>query len=524
MLPAIYSQTLTSLKDKIRQAQTRAVLTANVQLLTIYWEIGEFVVKLEKEHGWGSKIIDQLSADLKTEFPELKGLSSRNLRYMRAFYENWPELTTLQHSNVSEISDVILQQPVAKLPWGHICIINDRLKNTEERRFYALKTAENNWSRNVLLNQIDSGLFERQGKLQHNFDRTLSQPQGDLASELFKDPYKFDFFQLAENAKERDLENALINHLQKFLVELGKGFAFYGRQERLEKGGEEYILDLLFYHTKLHCYVVIELKIGEFKPEYAGKMNFYLSVVDDDYRMPGDNPSIGIILCKNKNKVTAEYALRDIHKPLGIAEYNLSDAIPQEIKGELPSIEDLENELEKSIEINQKPYELELNRLKSLISNLNREELKEKISDAFVFQLFTEVIPMVMQKAEPILESSIYPLFDNYLLNRNINNTSFEFYTSVDLESMQRQGTVSQLGIALRLNGFKKAGTKAFNIFYDLNFSMQDYYFTIGGRDENAWQTRLYHEQWMERDIDQLAEYMITKVLEEINKRIEVIT
>jgi len=237
MLPAIYKQTLLSLKDKIRQAQTRAVLTANIQLLGIYWEIGEFVVRLEKEQGWGSKVIAQLSADLKFEFPELKGLSPRNLRYMRAFFENWPEFASFRDTYTIQSDNVILQQPVAKLPWGHICILNDRVKTNEERRFYASKTAENNWSRNVLLNQIDSRLFDRQGKLQHNFERTLSQPQGDLARELFKDPYKFDFFQLSEDAKERDLENALITHLQKFLVELGKGFAFYSRQERLEKAG-----------------------------------------------------------------------------------------------------------------------------------------------------------------------------------------------------------------------------------------------------------------------------------------------
>jgi|GEM_PF-1989905 len=252
-------------------------------------------------------------------------------------------------------------------------------------------------------------------------------------------------------------------------------------------------------------------------------MNFYLSVVDDDYRVPGDNPSIGIILCKNKNKVTAEYALRDIHKPLGIAEYQLSDAIPKEIKGELPSIEDLESELEK-IELTQKPYEQQLNKLKSLVSNLNREELKEKVSDTIVFKLFTEVIPLIMQKVEPILESDIYPLFDSYSLNRNINNNSFEYYTSIDLELMQRQGTVSQIGITLRLNGFKKAGTKAFNVLQELQFFMEDYYFAIGGRATDAWETRLYHEPWKERDFEQLAEQLVTKIVEQINQRLELIS
>ncbi|MDB5016712.1 MAG: hypothetical protein JWQ84_1544 [Mucilaginibacter sp.] len=524
ILSEAYKQTLLTLKNKIRQAQSKIVLTANIQMLAIYWEIGEFIIQLEKQKDWGSKIIDQLSADLKNEFPELKGLSPRNLRYMRNFYVNWPELSLLQQTNGLPVVDIILQQPVAKLPWGHICILNDRVKTNKERGFYAIKTAENNWSRNMLLNQIDSGLFNRQGKLQHNFNNALPELQGDLANELFKDPYKFDFFQLSEEAKERDLEDALITHLQKFLTELGKGFAFVGRQERFEKGGHEYFIDLLFYHTKLHSYIALELKTGEFKPEFAGKMNFYLSVIDEDLRSTGDNPSIGLILCKNKNKITAEYALRDMQKPMGIAEYQFTDAIPQNLKGELPSIEDLEFEMEKTIELNQKPYEKQLDKLKMLISNLNHEELQEKKSNEAIFKLFNEILPKLVEKSNRVLIESIYPLFDSYILNRTINNDTFEFYTSVDLEMIMGKGTVDQIGLALRLMGLKKAGTKAFSITQNFLIFLYDYHYEIGGTSENPWYKRLYHQVWEEKDIEQISERWVEIVIGEITKRIEFIS
>ncbi|QEC75870.1 PDDEXK nuclease domain-containing protein [Mucilaginibacter ginsenosidivorax] len=522
VLPESYKDTLIALKNKIRRAQTKIVLTANVQLLAIYWEIGEFICHIEKQKDWGSKIIDQISADLKDDFPELKGLSPRNLRYMRNFFVNWPQLSLLRQNGIA-VDNLILQQPVAKLPWGHICILNDRIKSDEERNFYAAKTAENNWSRNVLLNQIDSGLFIRQGKLLNNFTHTLPLLQGDLAKELFKDPYKFDFFHLSEEAKERDLENALIADIQKFLLELGKGFAFVGRQFKIDKGDSEYFLDLLFYHTKLHCYIVLELKTGEFKPEYAGKMNFYLSVIDEHEKASGDNPSIGIILCKSKNKITAEYTLRDMNKPMGIAEYNLTDAIPTEIKAELPSIEDLENELEKSVKLNQKPYEKQLDKMKTLISNLNHEELREKVSNQAIYKLFTELLPQIVSQAEIILNPDIYSLFDYHSISRTINNNDFEYNTSIDLEMMMIQGDVQQVGLTINLKGFKKAGVETFSVFQTFLILFSDYFYEIGTTRRDVWRKYLYHEILNDNDISYIVDKWVDKIINDINERIAAI-
>ena len=277
-------------------------------------------------------MIDRLAADLRRAFPEMSGFSPRNLKYMRAFAEAWPD-------------GQFVQQVVAQIPWGHNVRILDHVKGPAEREWYIRQTIQNRWSRNVLVHQIESGLYRRQGKALTNFSRTLPAPQSELAQQLVKDPYNFEFLTLAEQARERELERALIDHLRDFLLELGVSFSFVGSQYRLEVGGQEFRLDLLFYHLRLRAFVVIEVKVTDFQPEFSGKMNFYLSTVDDLLRHPDDQPSIGMILCKSKNKVVAEYALRDIRKPVGIAEYRLTAALPKGLQGSLPTIEQLESEL-----------------------------------------------------------------------------------------------------------------------------------------------------------------------------------
>jgi predicted nuclease of restriction endonuclease-like (RecB) superfamily len=262
----------------------------------------------------------------------MKGLSSRNLKYMRAFSESYPD-------------EAIVQQLAAQIPWFHNCVLLDKLKHPDERIWYIRQNISHGWSRSVLVHQIESGLYERQGRALVNFDRTLPAPQSELARQILKDPYNFDFLTLGKEAQERDLEAALLSHLQDFLLELGVGFAFAGNQYHLKVGDQDFYIDLLFYHLNLRCYVVIDLKISEFQPEYVGKMNFYLSAVDDILRHPQDEPSIWIVLCKGKNRIMAEYALRGINKPLGVAEYKLSKALPEDLKGSLPSIEELEAEL-----------------------------------------------------------------------------------------------------------------------------------------------------------------------------------
>src|ERR1017187_5564513 len=320
----VYRDLLANLKSRIRTARVRAALAVNRELVLLYWQIGKEILTRQQQEGWGTKVIERLAIDLRAEFPDMYGLSPRNLKYMRAFAEAWPE-------------NPIVQQAAAQLPWFHNCILLDKVKNPEERCWYAQQTIQNGWSRNVLVMQIESGLYRRQGSAIPNFQATLPAPDSDLAQQLVKDPYHFDFLALREGVRERELEGSLLAHLRDFLIELGTGFAFAGSQVPLEVGGEEFKLDLLFYHLKLRCFVVIDLKMGPFKPEYAGKMNFYLAVVDDLLRHPDDKPSIGLVLCKAKNRIIAEYSLRNIATPMGVSEFKL--------EGNLPTVEDIEAEL-----------------------------------------------------------------------------------------------------------------------------------------------------------------------------------
>ena len=334
--PDGYSDFLSEVKKQIQSAQVRAVVNVNRELILLYWQIGKDILKRQSDQGWGAKIIDQLSKDLRKSFPELKGLSARNLKYMRAFAEIWPDRA-------------IVQQAVAQIPWGHNVRLIDKVSNADERIWYVQQTIQNGWSRNVLLHQIESGLYLRQGKAISNFENTLPAPQSDLAKQVLKDPYNFDFLSLGDDAQERHLQRGLVDHIRDFLIELGVGFAYVGSNVHLEVGGEDFYLDLLFYHLKLRCHVVIELKMGKFKPEYAGKMNFYLTAVDETLRHQHDQPSIGIILCKEKNQVVAEYSLRDMNKPIGVSQHQLTHALPDKFANQLPSVEELEKELEKEL-------------------------------------------------------------------------------------------------------------------------------------------------------------------------------
>jgi predicted nuclease of restriction endonuclease-like (RecB) superfamily len=332
-----YAEFLQALKTRIQQAQVRAALSVNRELVVLYWHIGREILQKQQAQGWGAKVIDRLAKDLRREFPDMKGFSPRNLKYMRAFGESYAD-------------EQFVQQVAAQIPWFHHCVLLDKVKDPTEREWYIRQTFENGWSRNVLVHQIQTGLFERQGKAVTNFARTLPSPQSDLAQQLLKDPYNFDFLSMGQEFHERDVERSLLVNIRDFLLELGVGFAFVGSQYHLEVGGEDFYLDLLFYHLKLRCYMVIDLKIGEFKPEDSGKMNFYLAVVDDVLRHEQDAPSIGLILCQTQNRLISEYALRDMNKPIGVSAYELTRSLPEELKGSLPTIEEIEAELSGKIE------------------------------------------------------------------------------------------------------------------------------------------------------------------------------
>ncbi|WP_312975457.1 PDDEXK nuclease domain-containing protein [Stutzerimonas nitrititolerans] len=331
-VPQGYADWLAELKWRIHGAQQRAALAVNRELVGLYWQIGRDILARQAEQGWGAKVVERLAHDLRATFPEMKGFSPRNLKYMRAFAEAWPD-------------ESFVQGVLAQLPWYHHLALLDKLPGPETRRWYAAKAIEHNWSRNVLVMQIESRLLERSGKAVTNFSATLPAAQSDLARESIKDPYRFDFLGLTDEAQEREIEGALVRHVTEFLLELGAGFAFVGRQVLLDVGGEEFFIDLLFYHLKLRCYVVIELKAGKFKPEHLGQLGFYLTAVDRQVKHAQDNPSIGLLLCKSKNKVVAEYALGDKSQPMGIAEYKLVESLPQELQTSLPSIEQIEREL-----------------------------------------------------------------------------------------------------------------------------------------------------------------------------------
>lgn len=331
--PPGYAEWLTVLKSRIHVAQQRAALAVNRELMQLYWQLGRDIIERQEQAGWGAGIVDQVAADLRAAFPELKGFSRSNLKYMRAFAEAWPDPTAIG------------QQPVGQLPWGHNLVLLTKLKTPEARLAHAARAVEHGWSRSVLAIHIEQGTLAREGKALTNFQLKLPKPQSDLARESLKDPYHFDFLTVGSEANERQIETALVQHITQFLLELGAGFAFVGRQVHLEVGGEDFYIDLLFYHLKLRAYVVIELKATDFRPEHTGQLGFYLTAVDERVKAPEDGPTIGLLLCKSKNRVIAEYALRDTNKPMGVAEYQLAEALPKDLEANLPSIELIEREL-----------------------------------------------------------------------------------------------------------------------------------------------------------------------------------
>ncbi len=354
-----YKIFIKEIKNRIQSSQIKAAISVNQEMLKLYWFIGSEIVKKQETANWGDGLLIQISSDLKKEFPDMKGFSHRNLKYIRQWFNFWNNNLEIRPQPVDELfttKNEIGKQLVAQLnnnephlifqiPWGHNILIVSKANSTKEAIFYVNKTIKNNWSRNVLLNQIESKLYERQGKAITNFDQHLPTNNSDLAKEVLKDPYNFDFLTMHEKYNERELEKALVADITNFLLELGEGFSYVGKQYKLTVDNEDFYIDLLFYHIKLHSYVVIELKTGKFKPEYAGKLNFYISAVDGILKTENDNPTIGILICKEKSKTIVEYALKDISKPIGVSEYELTKHLPDEYKDALPSIEQIEKEI-----------------------------------------------------------------------------------------------------------------------------------------------------------------------------------
>jgi predicted nuclease of restriction endonuclease-like (RecB) superfamily len=350
--PQDFSRLLKEVKTRIQQAQARAMLSVNSELIRLYWDVGRTISEKQKSEGWGSSVIPRLAKELSGELSELKGFSERNLGRMIAFYRTYPDVSAILPPVVAKLEsegNSHFATVFWGIPWVHHVLLMERIKQQEIRFWYMGQILKNGWSRNILLEMIKSKTHERQGKAVSNFARLLPPPHSDLALQELKDPYVFDFLTLQDTFHERELEVGLLKHLEQFLLELGQGFAFVGRQYYLEIEDNEFYLDLLFYHLKLRCFIVIDLKKGKFKPEYAGKMNFYLNVVDDKLKAKTDAPSIGLILCQDRNQIVAEYALRGVDRPIGISEYELTRALPKSLKSSLPTVEEIESELGESI-------------------------------------------------------------------------------------------------------------------------------------------------------------------------------
>lgn len=546
-----YTRILNDLKEKIRKARVKASIVLNTEMLKLYWEIGHTILLEQGKQGWGAKVIDTLAEDLRAEFSEFKGLSVRNLKYMRAFAEAWPlfnvsssgqkSLTRFEDKSIDIQDDIfvqaapaqigtdmensIVQGLLAQLSWYHHTTLLEKVKDTTTRLFYVQETVKNGWSRAVMVHQIEGGLHQRVGKIASNFNSTIAPEQSELVQQLFKDPYKFEFIYLGQAAKERDLEDALVNQLTKFLLELGQHFAFMGRQYKMMAGEREYFFDLLFYHTRLKRYIIVDLKIDEFKPEYKGKMEFYLNLADDHLKQHDDAPSIGLILCKTKDGLIVEYALRDSSKPIGVAEYLLSDKLPLDIRGELPTVEELEAKMEKEYEELKSPLQKRMDALKVKLDNLKKEEIKQ-----------TATIPILYE----IFDKSLVPLFSSLL--KKMEDFKDLFFSSSYFWQSER-GQIDDLPIladvwkneaflkgrstcsfVYRLRGLKKAGTESFDTVVQLDWHIDTYrygFVLVNYNNQQPFVKKLYHEQLSEEDIELIIDTVYNSVVEKIEWQIE---
>jgi predicted nuclease of restriction endonuclease-like (RecB) superfamily len=527
-----YENILTALKEKIKVARWRASLSVNTQLLTIYWEIGNTILEQQREEGWGTKIIERLSNDLKSEFPDMKGLSTRNIKYMRAFAQAYPDFL-IEQSPVEQIDEnqimqvplaqmseiPIVQAVLAQLSWYHHITLLDKIKNKEVRIFYIKKTIQNGWSRNVMVHQIETELHKRQGKAITNFENTLPKLQSDLAKEVIKNPYNFDFLAMGEEIQERELEKALISHIKKFILELGRGFAYVGNQENLVVEEDDYFPDLLFYNYHLHCFVVFELKVGPFKPEFSGKLNFYINAIDAK-RSQEDKPTIGVLLCKTPNKTVVQYSLQGIKTPIGVAEYELMKALPKQFKAEMPTVEELELELEKETEKFLKPSDKKMHRLKELLSELKQEEVKEKHNPVNSERIYTKVL-LPLKKKVALSLKEVFDMFDQSYIKIGVDNNLFSAESEARTELEKRKQCYNYT-ILLDLIGFKKAGIKAFNAGKYLYITLEEYKYTIDIDQSPRVMLleKLYHQFPTKKEIEMVVDTYCEIILDDISIKV----
>ncbi|MEO6669449.1 MAG: PDDEXK nuclease domain-containing protein [Ferruginibacter sp.] len=488
-----------------------------------------------EEAGWGAKIIDRLAVDLKQEFPDFKGLSVRNLKYMRAFAEAYPgfglqqiklvQQPAAQLHNIENQQIIIMLQGAAQLPWGHHQVLLDKVKPTKERAFYIHKAVENGWSRDVMVQQIETGLYARAGNTLTNFKQTLPGVQSDLAQQTIKNTYVFDFLGLTENIKERELERGLILHLQKFMLELGKGFAYVGNQKNLVVAGDDFFLDLLFYNYQLHCFVVFELKVGDFKPEYAGKLNFYINTVNEQLKGIDDKPTIGVLLCKTPNETVVEYSLQNIDSPIGVAKYELARILPANLRSEMPTVEELEMEIEQGYEELKTPSEKKLEALKEKLGSLKGPEVRQSANTTTLFKIFDKsllpLFQLVLKKMEDLKDLFMGEYY--FWQARDKNVTDINLLSAEWKEAQFLEGRM-EYNFYYRLDGFKKAGIDAFNISFELRIKADVYWWgitLINYNEQQPFLKKLYGEQLTKGEMDNVIEIIKDSMLKEIDWKME---
>jgi predicted nuclease of restriction endonuclease-like (RecB) superfamily len=496
--------------------------------------------------GWGKKVIKQLSVDLKMEFPDMKGFSERNLVYMQTFAAAYPQFTITQQAvaqitqgrpaesqNIDNQMGTITQPVVAQLgkligqlPWAHNIALLDKLTSVEERLFYVQKCIQNGWSKAVLIHQIESGLIGRQGKAITNFEQTLPKYQSDLARETFKNPYIFDFLGMEEETHERELEKALIQHIKKFLLELGKGFAFVGNQRNLVVSGDDFFMDLLFYNYHLHCFVVFELKVTDFTPEHAGKLNFYITAIDEQFKGPNDNPTIGVLLCKTPNETVVKYALNRIQSPIGVADYELISALPKQLKAQMPTVEELEAELDKELQENMSEVERRLKLVKEKVKSMKAPEIQTPATSQLLQEIFNKSLKPLYHQIILQLSSEFNDEFMTQRAMWHLKDKSV--YGIEDVEAFwgneENLRTTNEIMFQYQLFGFKKIGTENIDVPLSIKFIMQTYWYGLilsGHNQEQPFLKKMYHEQISQEEIQSVIDILISKVLDRIEWAIE---
>lgn len=534
-----YQQWLAELKQKIRNSQVKAILKVNAELLSLYWEIGKELIEKQVQSNWGDKIISQLAKDLLNEFPGVKGFSATNLKYIRQWYQFYSSFGQQAVDQLTKAgkkaSKKIGQQPVdqlpellGKIPWGHHIQIIIKAGKYDEAIFYVQQTMINNWSRAVLLHQIESGLYQRKGNAITNFELTLPKVQSDLARESLKSSYLFDFLGLGEDIQERELEKALIQHIKKFMLELGRGFAYVGNQYQLVVKDDDYFLDLLFYNYQLHCFVVFELKVGDFKPEFTGKLNFYINTIDEQIKGKNDNATIGVLLCKTPNETVVKYSLKGMDTPMGVAEYEFTSALPKQLKAEMPSVEELEKELEKEAEEfkeNLSPADTRLKAIKEKLKGIKKEEIQTTATYPVLLKLYQEGLKPLYKNIMDKLSA-----FDDTFYNKSFGWSANNFNTN-EIEKLDQFWSeenkirgMNQLFFEYIFSGFKKAGTENYSASFQLKFGKDEYWYGFGlvnHNDSQPFLKKMYHQPITNEDREQITELLMNNIMDQVEWIIE---